>query len=246
MPAHTDLLACRSFKPLAALGLAALLGACASPQESAIRYDTSRENTQRDAQSHAMAGGPSAASQVQLGFGDTGPAPVQAPRSGTAAAGAATGTEGAGSATGGGAGAGSGTGTDTGAVSTATRPLAEARSFLGTVPCPSGFACEASRFTVTLAPSGEWRARTVLLVNNQPSQALVDHGCWQVIGDAPMRIALMHAGKETSKGDFTFVNNNTLRVNTLNGVQPLLEHRLTRQADVDGIDEFQGQVALSC
>src|SRR5690606_34508920 len=144
----------------------------------ASRYDTSRENTQRDAQSHAMAGGPSAASQVQLGFGDTGPAPVQAAQSGapTADTGGSGGVGVAGSATDGSAPTGAA------AASPPSRPLAEARSFLGTVPCPTGFACEASRYTVTLAPSGEWRARTVMLVNNQPSQTLVDQGCWQVIG----------------------------------------------------------------
>src|SRR5690606_37455159 len=76
MPAHTSFLANPS-RSIAVLGLAALLTACATPQESASRYDTSRENTQRDAQSHAMAGGPSAASQLQMGFGDTGPTPAQ-------------------------------------------------------------------------------------------------------------------------------------------------------------------------
>ncbi len=32
----------------------------------------------------------------------------------------------------------------------------------------------------------------------------------------------------------------------MNGVQPLLEHRLTRQADIDPIDELRERAALKC
>lgn len=231
MHAPTFFPASRYCRPLAVLGLLTLLAACAQPQESAIRYDTSRENTQRDAESSAMGTGPRAASQIQLGFGNTGAPPTPAAGQPAAAddSAAQAGTP----------------GTRAGTPAT-PRPLAEARSFLGTVPCPTGITCEAARFMVTLAPSGEWRARTVLLVSNQPTQTLVDQGCWQVIGDHPLRIALMNANQETSMGDFSFVNDNTLRVHTLNGVQPMLEHRLTRQADIDPIDELQGRPQLNC
>lgn len=212
-------------KTVAGLALLLVLGACAQPQQSSAQYDTSRENTQRDAQSHAMGGGPQAASQIRLGFGDTGPAaPAAAPQAAVDAD--ATVQEAASSAP--------------------PRPLAEARSFLGTVPCPSGMACEASRFTVTLAPSGEWRARTTLLVGSQPSHTIVEQGCWNIIGSEPLRIALVHEKQDTAKADLSFTNGNTLRVNALNGVQPLLEHRLTRQADLDPIDELKARPALSC
>lgn len=211
---------------LACMFVAAALAGCAQPQESAVRYDSSRENTRLDAESHAMGTTPRGASQIQLGFGEAGPADpraTKAPATAAATAGEAPET----------------------AVQS-PRPLAEARSFLGTVPCPAGMTCEAARFVVTLAPTGEWRARTTLLVANKPSQTLVEQGCWNVIGDAPLRIALLHAGQETAKADLSFLNANTLRVHALNGVQPVLEHRLTRQADIDPIDELRDRAALKC
>lgn len=205
------------------------LAGCAQPQESAVRYDSSRENTRLDAESHAMGATPRGASQIQLGFGDTGPADPRAAKAQAATAAAAAG------------------GAETpDAAAEPPAPLAEARSFLGTVPCPAGMTCEAARFIVTLAPSGEWRARTTLLAANTQNRTLVEQGCWNVIGDAPLRIALMNAGQETAKADLSFLNSNTLRVNAMNGVQPVLEHRLTRQADIDPIDETRGRPALKC
>lgn len=210
----------RSIKTLGMLAAVAIIAGCAKPQPSADFYDTSRENTQGDAQNQAMGTAPRAQSQIQLGFGRTGEEEA-------AARSQEDGAE--------------------PAVKAATpRPLAEARSFLGTVPCPQGLACEVSRFVVTLAPSGEWRSRTTMLVNNQPANTLTEQGCWNVIGENPLRIALMHAAQETAKADLTFLNNNTLRVNTLNGVQPVLQHRLTRQADIDPIDELSARPALLC
>lgn len=211
-----------SCKTLGALALIMGLAACAQPQQSAERYDSSRENTRRDAESHAMGASPRAASQIQLGFGTTGAADAATPAAAAETPQSAT-------------------------PATAPRPLAEARSFLGTVPCPSGMACEAARFAVTLAPGGEWRARTTLLVGNQARQNLVDRGCWNIIGNDPLRIALVvHGKQDITLADLSFVNNNTLRVHALNGVQPMLEHRLTRQADLDPIDELKDRSALAC
>lgn len=217
MPAYYSARHFRSCKMLGALALAALAAGCAQPQQSAALYDSSRENTHLDAESQAMGRSPKASPQIQLGFGGTGEAP---PADASQQAEAAT--------------------------SAIPRPLAEARSFLGTVPCPSGMACEASRFMVTLAPSGEWRARTTLLMGNQPSQALTEQGCWNIIGNDPLRIALVHANQDTAKADLVFVNSNLLRVQAINGVQPVLEHRLTRQADLDPIDELKNRPALNC
>lgn len=219
MPRHELSSAASSFRTLGALALVALLAACAQPQESAIRYDTTRENTQIDARDHAMGEGPRAASQIQLGFGSTG-APPAAAVPATAAA--------------------------EGQPAALPRPLAEPRSFLGTVPCPSGMTCEAARFTVTLAPSGEWRSRTQLLVGNEVRQTLTDQGCWDVIGDSPLRIALVQQNRESAMADLTFVNGNSLRVNMLNGAKPVLEHRLSRQADLDPIDELRDRPAIQC
>ena len=85
-----------------------------------------------------------------------------------------------------------------------------------------------------------------MLVNNQPAHTTVEQGCWDVIGDAPLRIALVHADRNTAKADLSFQNDNALKVNSLNGVQPMLEHRLTRQADLDPIDELRDRAALAC
>jgi hypothetical protein len=227
MPAHRPISARRSFQTLGGLALLLTLAACGTPQQSAMLYDTTRESTRQDAESHAMGESSRAASQIQLGFGSTTPervAPAAAPTGEAAAVQAES------------------------AAAAAARPraLAEARSFLGTVPCPSGLACEASRFVVTLAPSGEWRSRTTLLVGNEARQTLVDQGCWSVIGESPLRIALTQPDHGTSKADLSFVNNNTLRVHSLNGAQPVLEHSLTRQADLDPINELKDRPALAC
>ena len=144
MPAPALLSASRFSKPLASVAVLILLAACAQPQESALRYDTARENTRLEAESHALGRSPRIEPQLQLGFGDTGEAEQQAAAAESAAAAAEADTAANGSPT-----------TPTPAV---PRPLVQARSFLGTVPCPSGMACEVSRFMVTLAPSGEWRA----------------------------------------------------------------------------------------
>ncbi|MFT0851728.1 hypothetical protein VRY85_13220 [Achromobacter sp. F4_2707] len=221
MSSHSTSSAIAACKTLGSLAVLLTLAACATPDESAARYDTTRENTQLDAQNQGMGPGPRAASQIQLGFGGTGPV--------SAAPQAAVVTEG-----------------EQPLAAAQPRPLAEARSFLGTVPCPAGLSCEAARFAVTLAPSGEWRSRTVLLTNNQPGQTLVDQGCWNVIGSEPLRIVLAQPDQGGTMADLTFLNGNTLRVNMLHGSQPVLEHRLSRQADIDPIDELQGKPAISC
>lgn len=221
MPTHSPSSTNSAIKAAAALALLAIIGGCAQPQESAALYDTSRENTQRDAEGYAMGTGPRAPSQIQLGFGETGQ-PQSQPGADQAAP------------------------QETGNAAATPRPLATARSFLGTVPCPAGANCDAARFVVTLAPSGEWRSRTTMLVNNQPGHTLTEQGCWEVIGENPLRIALVHVNRDTAKAGLSFVNNNTLRVVSLNGVQPMLEHRLTRQADLDPIDELKDRPALNC
>lgn len=224
MPAHIPA-PLRSGKLLSALAVTALVVGCASPQESALQYDSSRENTHLDAQHQAMGRGAQASPQIQLGFGSTGQTEAEVARQAQQEQAAAI---------------------QESAAQKTPRPLAEARSFLGTVPCPSDSACEASRFMVTLAPSGEWRARTTLLMGNEPRQNIVDQGCWELIGNEPLRIALVHVSQGTTKADLTFVNNNVLRVQAINGVQPMLEHRLTRQPDLDPIDELKDRPALKC
>src|SRR5690606_10416731 len=101
-------------------------------------------------------------------------------------------------------------------ISAQARPLREAKTFLGTLPCLLGGSCEATRVTMTLAPNGQWRARSQPLTASGASSTTAQQGCWQVIGTEPWRIRLTAAGSESSTASFTFVNDNLLRVNSVN------------------------------
>lgn len=124
------------------------------------------------------------------------------------------------------------------------RELLEPRTFLGTIPCPNADAnCQPIRVSVTFAPAGIWRLRAA---NAQGSGT--EHyaqGCWYRIGSEPTRIALVTA-QDTIVGDFSFLHDRQLRVNSFNQYQPLLETRLTRQRDIDPVDELDDQAAPQC
>ncbi len=207
-----------SCKSLGIALLALALTACAQTREPDY-YASSRDNTQSDARMQAEGRDAShAPSQIQLGFGkNEGPRPVvsQAPAADTQVGGN-------------------------------VRALTEAKTFLGTVPCLTneGGACPATRITLTLAPTGEWRARSHYLnAGSRPDST--QQGCWTVIGSQPTRI-LLQIGKDGSMADLSFVNNNVLRINTFNNIQPSLEYRLTRQANIDPIDELADKKPLAC
>src|SRR3546814_11047484 len=123
-------------KPLGALVLALLLAGCAQ-QSMPNYYSTSHDSTEADAQNQAQGrSGARAPSQIQLGFGAD--QKVDKPQTQQEDA-------------------------SERAVLKA-RPLAEAKTFLGTIPClTGGTTCSAQRLTLTLAPSGEWRSRSVRL-----------------------------------------------------------------------------------
>lgn len=198
--------------------LALLVSGCAQ-QQAAGRYDAPAESTQVDARNQAQGRhGTRAPSQIQLGFGDTGDKPAQAASAEQQAQPALR-----------------------------ARPLAEAKTFLGTVPCLSGEAgCQASRLALTLAPDGQWRSRTTMLnASNTTAGPVVQRGCWSVAGTQPLRIVLQ-TDTDVAKASLDFVNDNVLRVNRINGSAPTLDYHLTRQADIDPIDELSGQAALSC
>jgi len=206
----------------AAAGLALIvlaLAGCAQ-QRTPGYYSAERDSTLGDARAQAQGRGTGhAPSQIQLGFGENAP---------KRQAGAPTAAEQA----------------DKAAIAATVRPLREAKTFLGTLPCLGGApACPASRVTLTLAPNGQWRARSQPL---EGGKASTDQGCWDVIGTEPWRIVLRAAKSETSRASLTFVNDNMLRVNTVNDLQPTLHYHLTRQPDVDGIDELNGAPAPEC
>lgn len=217
---------------LVGLSLLVLLGACAQQSRPGY-YDAPRENTVSDALHRAQGDAAAVApSQLQFGFGPQ----SQKPAAGSnGAAGAATGTAASpGKAAG---------GTPAAAVPRGGMPpdLRETRTYLGTVPCADSGACAPTRMTLTLAPDGQWRARNAT-VGNGPAQTAL--GCWFLAGTDPARIVL-------ESGDHPYatlelIQSNVLRVTRLNGRVPLLESRLTRQADIDPIDELASHPAQAC
>lgn len=219
---------------LAAAVLALTLAGCAQ-QRTPGYYETPRDNTLSDAQMQARGSHISQApSQLQLGFGDTQTTkkpgtPQAAPAAG--AAGATAGQE----------------PPATDASSVTVRPLQEAKTFLGTVPCMTGgLVCTAARVTLTLAPSGEWRSRTQILdTSYSGKKSVTTQGCWSPTGIHPWRILLKSEdGKQTAS--LTFINDNVLRINSINEIKPTLDYHLTRQANIDGIVEMASRPALQC
>jgi len=198
-----------------------VLSGCAAQQET-VRYQQP-ESTLTDAQAQARGRSTSLApSQIQLGFGE------DAPRREAQAA--STEAQEA----------------NREAIAAQVRPLREAKTFLGTLPCLLGGTCDTSRVTLTLAPNGQWRARSQPLSGSGASATTAQQGCWEVTGTSPWRIRLSLDNSKASTASFTFVNDNLLRVNSVNDQQPLLDYHLTRQADIDGIDELSGAAAPSC
>jgi len=123
-----------------------------------------------------------------------------------------------------------------------SQAVAHAKTFLGTIPCQND-ACEASRINLTLAPAGHWRARSTTLA--LPPRDTSEQGCWEVVNVKPLRIVLLN-DTGTVRANLGFEQDNILRVLNYNGVQPLLEYRLTQQAEIDPIDELKGRALADC
>lgn len=206
----------------------ALLAGCAQQQRPAGYYDTPHDSTLADAQQQAQGRrGARAPSQLQIGFGET-----EAERAEQRAQAAAP--------------SGTVRADASAAESMNVRPLLEPKTFLGTLPCVNASAnCPAMRMTLTLAPSGEWRARTVPVNAATDNSTIVQQGCWDVTGTDPLRIVLKPQGQESSTS-LSFVNDNVLRVVMYNDIRPTLDYHLTRQADIDPIDELADRPALNC
>ncbi|HEX7387009.1 MAG TPA: copper resistance protein NlpE N-terminal domain-containing protein [Castellaniella sp.] len=214
---------------LVSLSLLTLLSACAQQREPGY-YNIPRESTTTDALQRAQgAGSGTAPSQLQFGFGDqntkpANPAPTAAPAT------AATPGSPAAPAAG------------TSAPSALPSVLTETRTYLGTVPCPDSNVCSATRMTLTLAPDGQWRARNAMLTGNAPAQTAM--GCWFLTGTDPTRVVLQSGNQAYAA--LELIQSNVWRVMRLNGQAPLLDARLTRQADIDPIDELASHPAQAC
>lgn len=125
------------------------------------------------------------------------------------------------------------------------REIYEAKTFLGTISCAATQVnCSPIQFTVTLSPSGAWRMRATE-ASTATVKAAVAQGCWHQIGTEPTRI-LLETMQETVLADLSFVHDQQLRVNVFNYVTPTLETHLSRQQDIDGIDELQNQTGPIC
>ena len=212
------------------LGLLALLAACAQQREPGF-YDVPREGTVSDARHRAQGdAGTVAPSQLQLGFGKHS---TKGASSQGAAAGQPAGTAAASAAS---------QPTGTAGATPIPEELRETRTYLGTVACPvTGQACPPRRMTLTLAPDGQWRNRSTPLDGAAATTAL---GCWHLVSTEPARIVLQTGDQATAT--LEFIQSNVLRVTQVNGKQPLLESRLTRQADIDPIPELAAKPAETC
>lgn len=121
------------------------------------------------------------------------------------------------------------------------------QTYMGTLPCFSpAMQCTAQRVTLTLAPNGRWRGRTAYL-DNDPKKGppVSEQGCWDATDERPPRVILMD-GQGNVRVEFLVAANNVLRVRSIGGQTPNLNYNLTRQPDLDPIDELANAAAPKC
>ncbi len=190
------------------------MAACANDPGNQSSYQPKKESTLTDAQRSAQGKrGSVAPSQLQFGFGDHQQETQEATHEETPPPSPSD-------------------------LRSMAVPLKEPRTFLGTVPCTTTTQnCDASRLALTFAPSGEWRARITPISKNQEQAPQTDQGCWHVTGTNPLRIALQGYKSGTS-ARLAFNNANIIHLLELNEVAPNIDYRLTRQADIDPINEL--------
>ncbi|MFF7059521.1 copper resistance protein NlpE N-terminal domain-containing protein [Achromobacter spanius] len=121
------------------------------------------------------------------------------------------------------------------------------QTYMGTLPCFSpAMQCTAQRVTLTLAPNGRWRGRTAYLEDDpKKGPAVTEQGCWDATDERPPRVILMDANGNV-RVEFLVAANNVLRVRSIGGQTPNLNYNLTRQPDLDPIDELAKAAAPKC
>ncbi|MFY3158379.1 copper resistance protein NlpE N-terminal domain-containing protein [Achromobacter xylosoxidans] len=121
------------------------------------------------------------------------------------------------------------------------------QTYMGTLPCFSpAMQCTAQRVTLTLAPNGRWRGRTAYLENDPKKAApVVEQGCWDATDERPPRVILLD-GQGNVRVEFVVAANNVLRVRSVAGQTPNLNYNLTRQPDLDPIDELAKAKVPQC
>jgi len=124
--------------------------------------------------------------------------------------------------------------------------MPQAQTYMGTFPCfaPS-MECQAQRVTLTLAPNGRWRSRTTYLDAAPAAKPVAEQGCWDATTERPARVLLLDSTGNT-RAELVASANNVLRVRSVLGRTPTLDYSLTRQPDLDPIDELGKQAAPAC
>jgi len=222
-----------------AIGLPVLLAGCAQMQQQMQQpgyYKPAAASSTTDAIDHAE--GPygtqtiRAPSQIQIGFNNRGadaaPIPGTAKPVVQSAAGSAQSAAAA---------------ADSLQASLFPEPL----TFAGTLPCfHPEMKCSAQRITISLAPNGRWRARASYLEQSAKSGApLADQGCWRVIPQAVPRIILLNPSGNV-RAELALSSTNVLRLISINGDSVNLAYTLTRQPDLDPINELDKIPAPTC
>lgn len=127
------------------------------------------------------------------------------------------------------------------------RLIPEPQSFTGTVPCfHPEMKCTAQRITLSLAPNGRWRARAAYLEQNvQNGPVQVDQGCWRAAPMSTPRIVVLNQ-QGGVRAEFSMNQSNSLQLVSMNGQSPNLTYTLSRQPDLDPIDELNKTPAPNC
>ena len=125
--------------------------------------------------------------------------------------------------------------------------IPEPQSFAGTLPCfHPEMKCSAQRVTITLAPNGRWRARAAYLEQNgKNSTVQTDQGCWRASSQAVPRVVLLNS-QGNVRAELAMTSGDVLRLISLNGSTANLTYNLSRQPDLDSIDELKGKPAPNC
>jgi len=218
------------------------MAGCAQ-QRSAGYYDLPRESSVTDAEAQAQGAGylPIVQPPAQLQIGLNSPSPVK-PRPASAAQASADGQTTAAA------------NTETVAEVTAATTSAaahslvpQAQTYSGTLPCvTTSNQCVAQKLILTLAPNGRWRSRSASIDSaGNSGTPSTTQGCWDASSERPTRVWLNDAaGNQIA--DFIVSANNVLRVKSALGVTPNLNYNLTRQPDLDPINELNQQAVPKC
>lgn len=129
----------------------------------------------------------------------------------------------------------------------ASKLVPQPQTYMGTLPCfAAGMNCVAQRITLTLAPNGRWRGRSAYLEDaSQKDRPVAEQGCWDASDEKPPRVFLTGADGN-ARAEFVLAANNVLRLRSIAGTTPNLNYTLTRQPDLDPIEELTRQTPPKC